>query len=168
MTTDAAPPERNPFLEAVGRVTIAGAHLDRSVHNLLGCLALEPTLIVYANAEGSARLIELCELALECYNFDLADVDDVKACVARAKALKDKRNMIVHSIYMQAEEGDDLEAMKPMRKTLGQSVTPITVEEMEVLAAQIEMLRGDLFRAGWNIRCRETGMRRLPRPGEGR
>ncbi|WP_329370138.1 hypothetical protein [Streptomyces sp. NBC_01483] len=166
MTTDAATPERNPFLEAVGRVTVAGAHLDNSLHNLLGSLAFEPTLLVLANAEGTARLIELCELALKCYDFAPADLADVKDCLSRAKALKDKRNTVVHSLFIQADEGDGLDAMRPARKTLGHNVTPITIADMEVLAEEIEELRHGLFRAGWNVRCHQTGMQRIPRPGE--
>ncbi|MFF7763136.1 hypothetical protein [Streptomyces griseorubiginosus] len=167
MTTEASPRERDPFLEAVGRVTVAGAHLDRHLHHLLGSLAFEPTLLVLANAEGTARLIELCELALKCYNHDeAADLADVKDCLARAKVLKDKRNTVVHSLFMQAEDGNGLEAMRPVRKTLGHSVTPITIEEMESLAKEMEELRSDLFRAGWNIRSAQTGMPRMRRPGE--
>ncbi|MEU0428506.1 hypothetical protein ABZ235_33880 [Streptomyces canus] len=167
MTNDAAPSERNPFLEAVGRVTVAGAHLDRHLHSLLGSLAFEPTLLVLANAEGTARLIELCELALKCYNHDNpADLADVKDCLARAKTLKDKRNTVVHSLFMQAEGGIGLEAMRPMRKTLGHSVTPITIEEMESVAKEMDELQHGLFRAGWNIRSPQSGMRRIPRPGE--
>ncbi|WP_143663535.1 hypothetical protein [Streptomyces sp. NRRL B-24085] len=167
MTNEAAPRERDPFLEAVGRVTVAGAHLDRHLHSLLGSLAFEPTLLVLANAEGTARLIELCELALKCYNHDdPAALADVKDCLTRAKALKDKRNTVVHSLFMQAEDGNGLEAMRPVRKTLGHSVTPITIGKMESLAKEIEELQSDLFRAGWNIRAPLTGMARMHRPGE--
>jgi hypothetical protein len=167
MTRNAETPERNPFLEAVGRVTVAGAHLDRFLHSLLGSLAFEPTLLVLANAEGTARLIELCELALKCYNHDdPADLADVKDCLARAKVLKDKRNTVVHSLFMQAEGGNGLEAMRPVRKTLGHSVTPITVDEMENVAKEMEGLQRDLFRAAWNIKSQRTGMRRMRRPGE--
>ncbi|MEU0965680.1 hypothetical protein ABZ357_09720 [Streptomyces sp. NPDC005917] len=166
MTTDAATPERNPFLEAVGRVTVAGAHLDRYLHTLLGSLAMEPTLLVLANAEGTARLIELCELALKCYDHNAEDVTDVKDCLARAKVLKGKRNTIVHSLFMQAEEGDGFKAMTPVRKTLGHSATPFTVEEMEAVAKEIDALLHDLFRAGWNLRSRLTGMRHIPLQAE--
>ncbi|MET7731227.1 hypothetical protein ABZT02_07645 [Streptomyces sp. NPDC005402] len=167
MSNAAAPRERNPFLEAVGRVTVAGAHLDRALLGLLGSLAFEPTLLMHANAEGTARLIELCELALKCYDHhDPADLADVKDCLARAKALKDKRNTVVHSLFMQAENGNGLEAMRPARKTIGHSVTPITIEDMESMAKEMEELQSDLFRASWNIRTSQTGMPRMRRPGE--
>ncbi|MET7764829.1 hypothetical protein [Streptomyces sp. NPDC005336] len=165
MTSNAATPERNPFLEAVGRVTVAGANLDFSLHNLLGQLAFEPTLLQLANAEGTARLIELCELALKTYEVEMLadDVAEVQRCLVRAKVLKDKRNLIVHSLYMRAEDGIGLEAAKPLRRTLGQRVTKITVAEMEATAAEMEALRSDLFRAGWNARAKVTGMTRFPR-----
>ncbi|MGP4090746.1 hypothetical protein [Streptomyces sp. KR55] len=57
MTSDATPRERNPFFEAVGRVTVAGAELDFSLRQLLGTIAPEPTLLLSANTEGCARLI---------------------------------------------------------------------------------------------------------------
>ncbi|MFG1668768.1 hypothetical protein [Streptomyces sp. Y7] len=164
MTSNAATPERNPFLEAVGRVTVAGANLDFGLHNLLGQLAFEPTLIQLANAEGTARLIELCELALKTYDVDMLpeDVAEVQRCLVRAKVLKDKRNLIVHSLYMRAEDGNGMEAAKPLRRTLGQRVTKITVAEMEATAAEMEAMQHDLFRAGWNARARQTGMSRIP------
>ncbi|MFE2530431.1 hypothetical protein [Streptomyces sp. NPDC059371] len=167
MTTDANSRDRSPFLEAVGRVTVAGAHLDRSLLTLLGSLAFEPTLLHLANAEGTARLIEWCELALKTYTLEPEDAADVTACLARAKALKDKRNTVVHSLFMSAEAGDGLEAMKPLRKAIGLSVTPLSIEDMENLATEIEELRSDLFRAGWNASQGATPrLPRLPRPGE--
>ncbi|MFJ9483588.1 hypothetical protein ACIRRI_53385 [Streptomyces mirabilis] len=42
--------ERNPFLEAVRRVTLTGAELDISLKGLLGAIAFEPTLIMHANS----------------------------------------------------------------------------------------------------------------------
>ncbi|MFF9215594.1 hypothetical protein [Streptomyces viridosporus] len=166
MTSEAATPQRNPFLEAVGRVTVAGANLDFSLHHLLGQLAMEPTLLVLANAEGTARLIELCELALNMYELEMEpeDVADVKRCLARAKAVKDKRNLVVHSLYMPDANGDGMEALKPLRKTLGQRATKISVAEMEAIAAEMEALRSDLFRAGWNAKTRHSGMSRIPQP----
>ena len=62
MTTDAVTRERNPFFEAVGRVTVAGAELDFSLKGLLGAIAHEPTLIMYANSQSTSKLIELCNL----------------------------------------------------------------------------------------------------------
>lgn len=158
MTTDAATPERNPFLEAVGRVTVAGAHLDRSLHGLLGSIAFEPTLLMYANAGNTDQLIEFCRLGLTVGTLADEAAAEIGACLDRARALKDKRNVIVHSIFMEAEEGNGFDAMKPSRRKLGSSVTAITVEEMEAVAEQIEELRHELFRVGWNARCGETGM----------
>jgi hypothetical protein len=167
MTANAAMHERNPFLEAVGRVTVAGAHLDLSLHNLLGQIAFEPTLIKLANAEGTARLIELCELALQTYGSDIPaeDVATVSRCLVQAKSLKDKRNMVVHSLFFQSLEGGELEAAKPLRKRLGQRVTKITISEMEIIADSLEALCGDLFRAGWNAGTHSSGMPRIaPQP----
>ncbi|MFF3690713.1 hypothetical protein [Streptomyces sp. NPDC002187] len=164
MTSNATAPERNPFLEAVGRVTVAGAELDASLHNLLGVIAFEPTLLTLANAEGTARLIEWCGVALTAGTLAEEDVAEIRACLARASELKDKRNQIVHSIFAEAEDGNGLEAMKPRRKRWGHSVTSLSIEEMETTAQQIEELRSAMFRAGWNARCRETGMPRLPSP----
>ncbi|MEU0104179.1 hypothetical protein ABZ313_02265 [Streptomyces sp. NPDC006251] len=79
MTSNAATPERNPFLEAVGSVTVAGAHLNSALHNLLAQLTFEPTLLVLANAEGTDRLIELCELALGVYDIDMRPEDVTEA-----------------------------------------------------------------------------------------
>ncbi|MFE6194141.1 hypothetical protein [Streptomyces sp. NPDC057838] len=164
MTSNAATPERNPFLEAVGRVTVAGANLDFSLHNLLAQLTFEPTLLQLANAEGTARLIELCELALKTYDVEMLpeDVTEVRRCLDRAKVLKDKRNLIVHSLYSQAEDGAGLEAAKPLRRALGQRVTKITVAQMEATAAEMEAMLGEIFRAGWNARAKVAGMTRIP------
>ncbi|WP_216588567.1 hypothetical protein [Streptomyces brasiliscabiei] len=156
MTPDATP-ERNPFLEAVGRVTLAGAALDASLRGLLGSIAHEPTLLMYANAEGTARLIELCELALTVGTVDGQDVIEIKACLTRARQLKDKRNTVVHSIFAPAEDGDGFEAMKPLRKNIGLSVSAITIAEMEATAESIEDLRSDMFRAGWNVNAKRMG-----------
>ncbi|MET7904016.1 hypothetical protein ABZS86_22250 [Streptomyces sp. NPDC005355] len=113
----------------------------------------------------SRHAIELCELALKTYEVEMLadDVAEVQRCLVRAKVLKDKRNLIVHSLYMRAEDGIGLEAAKPLRRTLGQRVTKITVVEMEATAAEMEALRSDLFRAGWNARAKVTGMTRFPR-----
>ncbi|GGW47287.1 hypothetical protein CP966_25315 [Streptomyces galilaeus] len=164
MTTDPTARERNPFLEAVGRVTVAGAALDHNLHNMLGMLSMEPTLIHLANAEGTARLIELCELVVSVHGFAAEDAADIRQCLARAKALKDKRNTVVHSLYMGAEDGNGLEALKPLRRKLGHTATPITVEEMEALADDIVQLRTDIFRATWNARAKEKGINRIPNP----
>ncbi|MFE9601988.1 MULTISPECIES: hypothetical protein [Streptomyces] len=163
---DAAAPERNPFLEAVGRVTVAGAHLDRSLHSLLGSIAFEPTLLVYANAANTDQLIDFCRLALTVSTMADAEAGEITACLNQAKALKNKRNTIVHAIFMSAGEGDGYEAMKPARKTLGHSVTPLTIEDMETVAQQIEELRHELFRLGWNARCARSGMPLMPPRGE--
>ncbi|MFJ8192797.1 hypothetical protein ACIQ8D_24000 [Streptomyces sp. NPDC096094] len=164
MTSDAVTPERSPFFEAVGRVTVAGANLDSSLHHLLGQIALEPTLLRLANAEGAARLIELCELALQTYRSEIPaeDMAALSSCLVRAKALKDKRNAVVHSIFLQALEGEGLEAARPARKSLGQRVLTITIPEMETIADDVEALRLELFRAGWNAGAHASGMSRLP------
>ncbi|MET7711012.1 hypothetical protein [Streptomyces sp. NPDC005407] len=164
MTSDATAPERDPFLEAVGRVTVAGAHLDASLHGLLGAIAFEPTLLKLANAEGTARLIDMCEVALTVGTLAPEDVAEVRACLARARELKDKRNQIVHSIFLQAEKGNGFEAMKPRSRKLGSSVVSLTVEEMEATAKQMAELRERMFRAGWNGRCKMTGMTPIPPP----
>ncbi|MFD4130982.1 hypothetical protein [Streptomyces goshikiensis] len=163
MNSDADTPERNPFLEAVGRITIAGAQLDNSLRTLLAAVAFEPTLLVSANAEGTARLIELCELALTVHTAAPDDTAEIKACLARARDLKEKRNQVVHSIFMHVEEGGGLQAFKPLRKRLGMSSSPITVAEMEATALKIEELRVDMSVAGWNARCAQSGMDRISR-----
>ncbi|MFB8017301.1 hypothetical protein ACFC36_01910 [Streptomyces rubiginosohelvolus] len=164
MTADAEAPERNRFLEAVGRVTLAGAQLDFSLRSLLGAIAFEPTLLMYANAEGTARLIDLCKLALKVGTVAPEDMTEIEACLARANDLRIKRNTVVHSMFMQAEDGDGFEAMKPISKGLGVSVSILTIVEMEATAQAVEELRLDMFRAGWNARCADTGMARMPHP----
>ncbi|MFF3647378.1 hypothetical protein ACFYXV_01870 [Streptomyces sp. NPDC002181] len=164
MAPDTPAPQRDPFLEAVGRVTVAGALLDKHLHNLLGSIALEPTLLVYANADGTARLIELCELALTVGYVAPEDVPPIKECLVRARELKNRRNKIVHSIFVRTEDGPALSAMMPLRKQLGASVTAITIPEMEEIAMQIERLCSDIFVAGWNATSTRSGMTRLPQP----
>ncbi|MEU0583624.1 hypothetical protein [Streptomyces sp. NPDC006132] len=88
MTPNAATPERNPFLEAVGSVTVAGAHRDSALHNLLAHLTFEPTLLVPANAEGTARLIELCDLALGVYDADMRPEDVTEALPGPSEGLE--------------------------------------------------------------------------------
>lgn len=164
MTSNAVAPQRNAFFEAVGKVTVAGAHLDFSLHNVLGQIAFEPTLLSLANAEGTAKLIEWCERALANYDVDMdaEDVAELKRCLAKAKELKDKRNTIVHSLFMQSMEGEGMEALKPLRRTLGHKATKITIAEMEATASEMEALRGELFRAAWNATSKRTGMARIP------
>ncbi|MGW5295502.1 hypothetical protein [Streptomyces bacillaris] len=164
MTAEADAPERNRFLEAVGRVTLAGAQLDFSLRHLLGSIAFEPTLLMHANAESTARLIDLCKLALRVGTVAPEDMSEIEACLARANELRIKRNTVVHSMFMQAEGGDGFEAMKPIAKGLGLSVSTLTIVEMEATAQAIEELRRDMFRAGWNARCDDTGMSRIPLP----
>ncbi|MEH0428819.1 hypothetical protein QBB34_21290 [Streptomyces stelliscabiei] len=157
--------ERDPFLEAVGRVTVAGAQLDSYLHNLLGILTMEPTLIRVASAEGTARLIEFCGIALTNDTIEPRDVAEIKACLNRARDLKDKRNTVVHSLYSRAEDGSSFEAMKPRRRKLSHSVSTITVAEMEATADGITELCQELFRVGWNARAAKSGMDRIPPPG---
>ncbi|MFI8513950.1 hypothetical protein ACIGHB_22760 [Streptomyces sp. NPDC085460] len=164
MTSDASAPERNPFFEAVGRVTVAGALLDLHLRGLLGNISFEPTLLMYANAEGTARLIELCELGLTVGTLAGEDVQPIKACLARARELKDQRNKIVHSLFIKTGEGPELTAMKQMRKQLGASGTAMTIAEMEETARQIEALCGEMFAAGWNATSGRRGLTRMPHP----
>lgn len=167
MASDEVTRERNPFLEAVGRVTLAGARLDSSLRNLLTSLAFEPTLIAYANSEGTDRLIDLCKLALQIRAVPPEDEAEVKRCLARAHDLKNKRNHVVHSIFLPEEEGEGFQALKPLRKSIGMSTTPITIAAMEETATEIEALLSDLFRAGWNARSHQMGTPRIPEPAPG-
>ncbi|MDF3148813.1 MULTISPECIES: hypothetical protein [unclassified Streptomyces] len=167
MTAEEVSRERNPLLEAVGRVTLAGARLDSALRGLLGSLAPEPTLISYANAEGTDRLIDLCKLALEIRKVPAEDEAAVKDCLTRARALKDQRNRVVHSLFAPEEEGDGFAAMKPLKKSIGLSVSKMTIASMEKTADEIEDLLADLFRAGWNARSHVTGMPRMPNPAPG-
>ncbi|MEW1757816.1 hypothetical protein AB0393_15030 [Streptomyces cyaneofuscatus] len=164
MTADTEVPERNRFLEAVGRVTLAGAQLDFSLRGLLGALAFEPTLLLSANAESTANLIKLCRLALKVGTVAPEHAAEAEACLRRADALRLERNTVVHSMYAQAEEGDGFEAMKPISKGFGYSVTLLTIVEMEATAQAVEALRSDMFRVGWNARCAQTGMPPIPHP----
>ncbi|MFF3412928.1 hypothetical protein ACFYW8_43775 [Streptomyces sp. NPDC002742] len=160
---------RNPFLEALGRVTMAGAQLDSSLHHLVSALTHEPTLIFHLHDAGTDKLIQLCELALTVYPFEEGDIVEIKACLKRADKLRIRRNDIVHSLYMQEESGEGLEAMKPIKRSIGFHVTPITPEAMEAVADEIEVLRHDLFVVGWNARASEReGNQRIPsrQPGQ--
>ncbi|MEV8047645.1 hypothetical protein AB0P02_27955 [Streptomyces griseoluteus] len=145
--------EPDPFFDAVGRVTVAGAAMDASLHNLLGVIAMEPTLIMYANAANTNQLIELCRLSLTVGTLAPEDVTQVEACLKRADKLRVRRNDVVHSLYMGAESGEGLDALKPVRKALGYKATPITIGAMRTLADEIHALRNELFRVGWNARA---------------
>ncbi|MFF3420298.1 hypothetical protein ACFYW9_37400 [Streptomyces sp. NPDC002698] len=163
MTTDATSRERNPFLEAVGRVTLAGAELDISLKGLLGAIVLEPTLIMYANSQNTSKLIEFCKLALKVGHLADEDVAEISGCLGRAEKCRDRRNTIVHAIYALAESGNGVEAMNPMGKKLGYRVSSISVEQMEALTDEVAVLRDDMFRAGWNARAgKMPGMRPIP------
>ncbi|MFD4968927.1 hypothetical protein [Streptomyces sp. NPDC058424] len=170
MTLNNNPPgERNPFLEAVGRVTIAGTELDASLHHLLGAIALEPTLLMHANGANTDKLLQLCRLALTVGTVEPDDVTEIEACLKRADSIRIRRNAVVHSIYMTVELGQGMEALKPIRKSLGYNAKPITVEEMEALADEVTVLRSDMFRAGWNAGAgKQPGMGLIPprKPGD--
>lgn len=169
MTTDAAPRERNPFLEAVGRVTIAGAELDVALKFLLGSIAHEPTLIMYANSQNTSKLIELCKLALTVGHLAPEDVDKLSACLIRAERCRDRRNTIVHAIYVSDEAGAGIEAMNPLKKNLGYRASSISVEEMEALADEIALLRNDIFSTSWNATAAKMpGIEPVPprKPGD--
>ncbi|MFF4508218.1 hypothetical protein [Streptomyces sp. NPDC001401] len=161
--------ERNPFLEAVGRVTVAGAELDIAQKGLLGAIAHESTLLLYANSQNTSKLIEFCKPALDIGHQAPDDVAEISACRVRAEKCRDRRNTIVHAIYTPAETGNGLEAMNPVRKNLGYRVSSTSVEEMEALADEVTILRDDMFRAGWNTdAANRPGMDRLPprQPGQ--
>ncbi|MFJ8021422.1 hypothetical protein [Streptomyces sp. NPDC096311] len=169
MTNDAAPRERNPFLEAVGRVTLAGAELDVSLKGLLGAIAHEPTLLMYANTQNTSKLIDLCKIALGVGHLEPEAVAEISTCLARADKCRDRRNAIVHAIYAPAESGADFEAMNPVRKSVGYRVSAVSAEEMEAFADDVTVLRDDMFRAGWNARAAKLpGMQPIPprAPGE--
>ncbi|MFF8482242.1 hypothetical protein ACGFZG_14935 [Streptomyces antibioticus] len=163
MTNSEAPRERNPFLEAVGRVTLAGAQLDFSLRGLLGALSHDPTLLMYANAANTSQLLEFCKLALKSGIVGLEDAAEIEVCLRRAEKFRDRRNTIVHALYGQDESGTGMEAMNPARKQLGYHVSAVSVAEMEALADKMVFLQDDLFRAGWNARASRTrGMDRMP------
>ena len=167
MNTDAAR-ERNPFLEAVGRVTLAGGELDFSLRHLLGVITFEPALIMYANTASTSQLIEFCKLALRVGHLALEDAAEIEACLTRAEKFRNRRNTIVHALYAPAESGAGFEAMNPVKKTLGYHVSAVSVEEMETLADEVALLRNDMFRAGWNSgAAKQPGMRKIPPPAPG-
>jgi hypothetical protein len=161
MEVDEPERERNPFLEAVGRVTLAGGLLDSSLRSLLSTLALEPTLLAQANAEGTARLIERCKLALRVHRIPAADAEAITICLNRARALKDKRNRVVHAVFFPDEDGVGLQAFMPLKKMHGMSGSSITIDQMEETASQIEELRMEIFRTGWNATADQSGMSRF-------
>lgn len=168
MTTDAAPRERNPFLEAIGRVTMVGAELDFSLRHLLGCIALEPTLLMYANAASTNQLIEFCELALKIGHFAAEDASEIAACLKRADDFRKQRNTVVHGLFMPDESGAGVEAVMPQRKSWGYRASTVSVEHMEKLADEVALLRDSMFRAGWNAQAAKLpGMRRMPPPTPG-
>ncbi|MFJ5739087.1 hypothetical protein [Streptomyces microflavus] len=142
--------EPDPFFDAVGRVTVAGTAMDASLHHLLGTVALEPTLIMHMNAASTSQLIEMCRLALTVGVLAPADVTQIETCLKRADGLRLRRNEIVHSLYIRSEPSQGIEAMKPVRKSLGYKAAPVTIEAMHALADEIHILREDLFRTGWN------------------
>ncbi|MGV9248976.1 hypothetical protein [Streptomyces sp. NPDC003710] len=159
--------ERNPFLEAVGRVTIAGAQLDASLHKLLGIVTHEPTLLAYANAGSTDQLIQLCRLALAVsLTIWPDDKKALEACLKRADDLRTRRNNVVHSLSFQVEASQHVEASKPVRKGFGYKTTRISVEEMETVADEVEKLRDDMFVAGWNAVAIQRGGQRLPTRAE--
>lgn len=158
--------ERNPFLEAVGRVTVSGGEIDFGLRHLLGAIAPEPTLIWDANAASTDQLTRLCRLAVKVRDVEPADAAEIESCLQRVDDFRLRRNTIVHAIYSAAGEGV-VEAMNPMKKRLGYKVTPVTVEEMEALADEVIILRSDLFRVGWNASAAHAGMERMPEPRSG-
>ncbi|WP_381562918.1 hypothetical protein [Streptomyces eurythermus] len=163
MTMDAAPRERNPFLEAVGRVTVAGAELDLSLRQLLGSIAHEPTLLMYANAASTSQLIELCELALRVGHLAAEDVTAISACLKSANDFRKQRNTIVHGLFGPDESGTGLEAVMPRRKSWGYQASAVSIEQMEKLADEVVVLQARMFRAGWNASAaRFPGMSKLP------
>jgi hypothetical protein len=150
MTTDAAPRERDPFVEAVGLVTIAGAQLDFSLRNMLGSITREPTLIMYANAASTSQLIELCRLALKTGVTADKFIPAIEDCLTRADRFRVRRNTIVHALYLPTGPDGGVEAMNPLKKKMGYNSSPVTVEEMESLVADATILRSDMFSATWN------------------
>ncbi|MGW5368969.1 hypothetical protein ACWER6_26245 [Streptomyces sp. NPDC004009] len=168
MTSDAASRKRDPFLEAVGRVTLSGGELDASLRHLLGAITSEPTLIMYANAANTSQLIEFCKLALKVGHLAPEDVAEIDACLTRADKFRSRRNTIVHALWTMNESGDGIEAMNPVRKNLGYHTSAVTVEEMEALADEVLLLREAMFRAGWNARAAKLpGMRKVQPPAPG-
>ncbi|MGV9707481.1 hypothetical protein [Streptomyces sp. NPDC003483] len=169
MTTEPTPRERDPFLEAVGRVALAGAELDLSLKTLLGAIAPEPTLLMYANSQNTKQLIDFCKLALRVEHLAEEDIAEISVCLDRAESCRNRRNTIIHAIYSPTETADGIEALNPMSKKLGYRVSPISVDRMETLADEITVLRYDLARAGWNARAgKMPGMQLIPPrvPGE--
>jgi hypothetical protein len=154
---------RDPLMEAIGRVTVAGAQLDAALHGLLGTIAFEPTLLKHTNGASTDQLIQFCRLALTVGTIAEPDVKEIAACLDKADNIRKRRNTVVHSLYMQAETGNGVEALKPVRKNLGYLATPITPDEMEDLADEVTVLRDDMFRAGWNSKAgKMPGMQPIP------
>ncbi|MFD8967730.1 hypothetical protein ACFV0C_22500 [Streptomyces sp. NPDC059568] len=145
INTDAAR-ERNPFLEAVGRVTLAGAELDISLKGLLGSIARESTLIMYANSQNTSKLIEFCKLALTVGHLEPEDVTEISACLTRAEKCRDRRNTIVHAIYAPAESGGRHRGDEPR-------------EEEPGLSSLLHLRRGD---GGSRGRGHRTAGRHVP------
>jgi hypothetical protein len=105
---------------------------------------------MYANTQNTSKLIEFCKLALDVGHLAPEDVTEISACLVRADKCRDRRNTIVHAIYLPAESGVGFEALNPVRKQLAYRAASISVEEMEALADEVAILRDDMFRAGWN------------------
>ncbi|WP_146166763.1 hypothetical protein [Streptosporangium nondiastaticum] len=162
MQADKPDRQRNPLLEAVGLVTIAGAHLEARLRNLLSCLAQEPTLLKLANTENTGRLIYICELAVEGLDVPEQDRAALSACLKEAGRLQEARSRVVHSLLLHNGNGIEVLALKPARKSLGVNQWTATIEGMERTAHEIEELRFEMFRCGWNSVAHKAGMSRIP------
>ncbi len=162
MTNDVQP-ERNAFFEAVGRVTVGGAHLDARLHNLLGALAPEPTLLRFANAATTDQLIQFCRLALKNGALEPGDVAEIETCLDRADGLRKRRNDVVHAIHLRFDGSEVLESLKPARRSLGYKATSLTVEGIEDLADEMDELIHAMFRVAWNAGpAKAPGMHLIP------
>ncbi|MGW0795954.1 hypothetical protein [Streptomyces sp. NPDC002692] len=160
--------ERDPFLEAVGRVTLAGGQIDHALRGLIGTITLEPTLSMHANAAKTQELVTIARLGLKGGKIDQPDADEIEASLKRVDRFRERRNTIVHALFMPAESGTGLDAMNPARKNIGYNTSSITVEEMEELADDAQLLIAELFRVGWNARAGKLpGMQPLPNPVPG-
>ncbi|MET9413792.1 hypothetical protein ABZY03_06310 [Streptomyces klenkii] len=86
----------------------------------------------------------------------------ISACLQEAGKLQDKRSRVVHSLLLHDGNGVDVVALKPTPKSLGVNRWTATIEEMERTAHEIEELRFEMFRCGWNVVAHKTGMSRIP------
>jgi hypothetical protein len=151
------------FYDAIGRVAVEGAEVERSLVELIFGLTNSEAFRTYAYGSSLGTLIDMCRIAASRAQISEDDARAVSEVLNRASTLKSLRDKVVHAQWtpmfepdsdgeIKAIEGQFVGARARLRRPFQDEHVPLrTPGEIREVAAQLYVLKADIFQVNWNL-----------------